>query len=198
MKKSIVFIVFILMPAILLAQPTMDLGVKAGVNNSKVTFRKSEFTSESIVKTHIGAFARFGWGRIYLQPEAYFGSKGGEILEPAVSTTDRAARFDFNNVDIPLLLGFKVVEGERSNIRLMAGPVFSFLTSKDVYNHGQFTRQYLEDNYYGFQYGVGIDLWYFFFDARMEHGANNLYQQPELGVNGKNQTFMVTVGFKIL
>jgi hypothetical protein len=198
MKNLVVFLVFVLMPVVLLAQPTMDLGVKAGINNSKVTVRKSEFTSESIVKTHIGAFARFGWGRIYLQPEACFGSKGGEIFEPAVSATERAARFDFNNVDIPVLLGFMAVEGERSNIRLMAGPVFSFFTSKDVYNHGQFTKQYFEDNYYGFQYGVGIDLWYFFLDARMEHGANKLYRHPELGINGKNQTFMVTVGFKIL
>jgi hypothetical protein len=37
-----------------------------------------------------------------------------------------------------------------------------------------------------------------FLDARMEHGATKLYEQPLRGIDGRNQTFMITVGFKIL
>jgi hypothetical protein len=198
MKKSVISILLLLFSAALIAQPTLDAGVKAGVNNSKVTFKKSEFTSESIVKTHIGAFGRLGWGRVYIQPEAYFSAKGGEVLEGISGVKSTVARFDFNNIDVPLLLGVKVLKGGMANVRVMAGPVFSIMTSKDIEDHERFTVQYLKDHYYGFQYGVGVDVWSFFLDARMEHGANDLYYNPELGINGKNSTFMVTIGFKIL
>lgn len=197
--KKLVFSILLMIPAFaLLAQPTLDLGIKAGVNNSKITFKKSEFTSESIVKTHFGAFGRIGFGNIYLQPEAYFSAKGGEVLKAGSEPSERVTRFDFNNVDIPLLLGIKVIDGGLSNVRIMAGPVFSFLTSKEIENGNSFTKQYLKDHYFGYQYGVGVDIWNFFLDARMEHGANNVYSYPNGDINGKNQTFMVTVGFKIL
>lgn len=197
MKKFIISM-FFLLPLMINAQPFLDAGVKGGINNSKVTFKKSEFSSESILKTHIGAFARVGFGNIYLQPEVYFSAKGGEVLEKGPNISERVARFDFNNVDVPLLLGIKVVNGERSNLRIMAGPVFSFLASKNIEDHDNFTIEYLKDHYFGYQYGVGVDFWNFFLDARMEHGANNLYSYPNEGLNGKNQTFMVTLGFKIL
>ncbi len=197
MKKFILFFLFIVPSISILAQPVLDLGIKAGLNNSKVTFRKSEFTSESILKTHIGAFGRVGFGNIYVQPEVYFSAKGGEVLESGPNASERVARFDFNNVDVPLLLGFKLIDGESSNVRIMAGPVFSFIASKDVDDHDNFSQQYLKDHYFGYQYGVGVDVWNFFLDVRMEHGANNLYSYPNEDINGKNQTFMVTLGMKI-
>lgn len=197
MKKFILALMFLVPSIGILAQPVLDFGIKAGVNNSKVTFNTSEFSSESIVKTHIGAFARVGFGNIYLQPEAYFIAKGGEVLESGQSASERVTRFDYNNIDVPLLLGVKVLDGDRSNLRIMAGPVFSIMASKDIDNHDNFSKQYLKDHYFGYQYGVGVDFLNFFLDARMEHGANNLYSYPGEGLNGKNQTFMVTVGFKI-
>lgn len=197
MKKFIISALF-LIPMMITAQPILDLGVKGGVNSSKVTFKKSEFTSESIVKTHIGAFARVGFGNIYIQPEAYFSAKGGDVLEYGPNVSERIARFDLNQIDVPLLLGIKVVNGERSNLRIMAGPVFSILASKNIDGLDNFSKQYLKDHYFGYQYGIGVDLWRFFLDARMEHGANNLYSYPAESLNGKNQTFMITLGFKIL
>jgi hypothetical protein len=198
MKKFILSFLFLVPSIAILAQPMLDIGIKAGVNNSKVTFKKSEFTSESILKTHIGAFGRLGWGRVYIQPEAYFSAKGGEVLEGVSGVKSTVARFDFNNIDVPVLLGVKVIKGGMANVRVMAGPVFSIMISKDIEDHDRFTTQYLKDHYYGFQYGVGVDVWSFFLDARMEHGANNLYYNPNMGINGRNSTFMVTLGFKIL
>lgn len=175
------------------AQPIFDLGLKAGVNNSKITADLDEFTAESIVKAHIGAFARLGFGRVYVQPEAYFTAKGGELES---SLLQMATRFDYNNIDVPVLLGVKVISGEMANVRLMAGPVFSFMTSSDVFGDARFTPGYFKDNYYGIQYGIGVDLWSFFIDARIERGVNELYAHPDL--SSQNRTFMVTVGFKIL
>jgi hypothetical protein len=196
MKKLMISVLF-LIPMIIKAQPILDLGVKGGVNSSKVTFKTNEFNSEAIVKTHIGAFARAGFGNIYIQPEIYYSAKGGEVLESGPNVSERLARFDLNHVDVPILVGIKLLNGERSNLHVMAGPVFSFLASTNIEDHDYFTQQYLKDHYYGYQYGVGVDFWNFFLDVRMEHGANNLYSYSIDDLNGKNQTFMVTIGFKI-
>jgi hypothetical protein len=196
MKKFIISALF-LIPMMITAQPILDLGVKGGVNSSKITFKTNEFNSDAIVKTHIGAFARVGFGNIYIQPEAYFSAKGGDVLKTGPNVSERIARFDLNHIDVPLLFGIKVVNGDRSNLRIMAGPIFSILASKNIDDHDDFSAQYLKDHYFGYQYGVGVDFWNFFLDARMEHGANNLYSYSTDDLNGKNRTFMITVGFKI-
>lgn len=195
MKKLSLSVFFILFAVVLKAQPFFNAGIKAGLNNSKVTVNLRDFNEESIVRTHIGAFARVGWGRIYLQPEAYFSSKGGELENR--SLLDMLTRFNFGNVDIPLLLGVKVLNGENANLRIMTGPVFSFLTSGKIEGDDLMSPDFYRNRYYGYQYGIGLDLWSLFIDARMEHGANKLYYHPGLDLDGRNRTFMVTVGFKI-
>lgn len=196
MKKLKISILLILLSTSLMAQPSFNLGVEGGFHSSKITADLNEYNAESISKAHIGAFARLGFGRIYLQPEAYYSSKGGELSS---NMLDNATKFDFNSVDVPVLLGVKVIKGAVANVRIMGGPVFSFVTSKDVSGDTRFTTQYFKDNYFGYQYGLGVDFWNFFIDARLEHGTNSLYVYPgDPSLNSQNRTFLVTLGFKIL
>ncbi len=193
MKKALFSILILLFTTSVIAQPTFDVGVKAGVNNSKITIDLNDYNAESVLKMHVGAFGRVGWSRVYVQPEAYFSAKGGEISARAF---ENITRFDFNNIDVPVLLGVKVLKGGAANLRVMAGPVFSFITSSDLDPDNIFDQGHYEDNYYGFQYGIGMDFLSFFLDARMEHGSNDLYYHPNYTM--KNRTFMITVGFKII
>lgn len=193
MKKIIFPFLFLFIGTILSAQPVFNLGLKAGINNSKICFNVNDYTSESILKAHFGAFARVGCGRIFVQPEVYFSAKGGDLNNNAFSTI---TAFDYNTVDIPTLLGISIIKGEAFDFHVVAGPVFSFITKSRINGSEVFTKEYFGDNYMGFQYGVGIDFWCFTLDARMEHGNNNLYYHPSL--EGKNGTFMLSVGFKIL
>ncbi|HKJ79123.1 MAG TPA: porin family protein [Prolixibacteraceae bacterium] len=195
MRKTILSLIVFLISVTVYAQPTFDLGLKAGINNSKVTIDLSEYNSESVLKMHVGAFTRIGWGKIYVQPEAYFSAKGGNVSSNLWET---ATRFNFNNIDVPVLAGYKIVSGGAANLRIMAGPVFSFVTSDELDPESFIDPQYYKNSYYGFQYGVGVDFLSFFLDARMEHGSSDIYYHPDLDMNGKNQTFMITVGFKIL
>ena len=198
MKKTFILVFMLLFSGALMAQPIFNLGLKAGLNNSKITFRASEYTSESVTKAHFGAFARLGFGMLYVQPEAYYSAKGGRVIDPRASAVERVTRFDFNNIDVPFLFGVRILNGQMANLRAMAGPVFSFMTSNKVEPEDLLDSKFYKDHYYGFQYGVGVDFRNLFLDARMEHGTSKLYQQPLEGIDGRNQTFMITFGFKIL
>ncbi|MBN1987707.1 MAG: hypothetical protein JW761_15450, partial [Prolixibacteraceae bacterium] len=68
MKQLAIFGVLLFFGISLTAQPIFNLGLKAGLNNSKVTFDRDEINSESIVKYHVGAFGRIGAGNIFVQP----------------------------------------------------------------------------------------------------------------------------------
>jgi hypothetical protein len=194
MKKLIIIITILTISISLSAQMIFDLGIKAGFTNSKVYANIHEFNSESILRYHIGAFGRVGFNRVYLQPEAYYSAKGGELEG---SILDVTSRFDFNSLDIPLLLGIKIIDGEKGNLRLMAGPVFSILTSSDIEGDDILDTDYYKNHYYGFQYGIGADIFGITLDARVENASDKFYQNSDQGFNVKNNTFMISVGFKI-
>src|SRR6056297_1750335 len=98
MKKKLFISLFLFaFSTAIFAQATFDLGLKAGLNTSKVTFDRDGYNSESIVKYHVGAFGRLGFNRIFVQPEAYFSAKGGEMDGSAL---DVATRFDYSTVDV--------------------------------------------------------------------------------------------------
>ncbi|MDB4583577.1 PorT family protein [Draconibacterium sp.] len=192
MKKLLAPILFLILSSTAFAQLTFDLGIKAGFNNSKLSLNKDDYSSKSIQKMHYGAFGRIGVGRIYAQPEVYFSKKGGEISSNVVNAI---SSFDYNNIDVPVLLGFKIIKGGPVNLHIKAGPVFSFVTKSDI--DGSYDPEYFNDHYFGLQYGVGVDIFFITIDARMEHG-NAVYDNTSIGLEGKNSTFMVAVGIKFL
>lgn len=192
MKKIIVPFLFLLISAISFAQPKFDLGLKGGINTSKISLNVDDYNSESILRYHFGAFGRIGWNKIFIQPEMYFSKKGGDINSNVLNTV---AGFDFSTFDAPLLFGFNIFKTGPVDFHIVAGPVFSFITKSDI--SGDLSEEYFKNHYMGLQYGIGIDVLFLTFDARMEHGGK-MYSNPNPDVEGKNTTFMLSVGFKIL
>ena len=173
------------------AQGAFDFGLKAGLNTSKISTDLADYTPQTVNNYLVGAFARINLGRIYIQPEAYYCSKGGEVISNVGISTINS--FDLKTVDVPALLGFKIIDKKPFNLRIMAGPVFSFVTDKSV--TGQLTEAQLTDNFFGWQYGAGMDFMFLTLDARMESYSKNLYDAPDF--NSKNGTFVLSLGVKI-
>jgi hypothetical protein len=193
MKNKIFSIIFLLSTFSLSAQVKFDLGIKGGVNFSKISFDADDYSSESVTKSHFGAFGRIGWNRIFIQPELYFSGKGGDVTSDVLST---AASFDYKTFDIPVLLGFRLIKNKAFDLQLVAGPVFSHITSEDLSSDEVFDQSFYEDKYVGIQYGLGVDIFMLTIHARMENGLGEFYSQS--GNSAKNQTFMVSFGFKFL
>ncbi len=193
MKKLLFITAFLVLAGVSHAQVVFDLGLKAGVHTSKLNFEVlgdiSDLDSESITSFHYGAFGRIGYNRLYVQPEVYFGKKGSKL-----NVEGDMGDFDYKNVDVPLLLGYKLTDGKLVDFRILAGPVFSFMS--DAKFDDEKIEDYFEDNMVGIQYGIGADVLFLTIDARVEHGGN-VYKEPEI-LTGKATSFMLTVGFKIL
>ncbi len=192
MKKSVLFIVLSMLIYPVLAQSTFDLGIKGGANFSKISLDLADYNSSTVLKSHIGAFARVGGERVFIQPEVYFSRKGGDVKSRTLSTV---TSFDFSTVDVPVLLGVKIIKGSTFNVHALAGPVFSQITKSDVKDHGIFNKDFYSNHYFGFQYGLGVDVLFLTFDARMENAFDEFYSQQ--GKDGKNATFMLSLGLKI-
>ena len=196
MKRLFFASLFALLTTVSFAQPVFDLGLKAGVHYSNLNLDgEFDLNSDAITQMHWGAFGRIGFNRLYVQPEVYFSKKGGNLSYNVLNLT---GGFDYSNVDVPVLLGYKVVKSTMFDVHLMAGPVFSFVTDADYpneldpYLHDEFFDKHL----FGVQYGLGVDVLFLTVDARVEH-AGKVYNDPDL-ISGKSTTFMLTVGFKIL
>lgn len=196
MKRLLFASIFILFTTIGFAQPIIDLGLKAGVHYSNLNLDGDfDLNSDAITKMHWGAFGRVGFNRFYVQPEVYFSKKGGDL---SYDLLDLSGGFDYKNVDVPVLLGYKLVKSSMVDFRIMAGPVFSFVTDA---NYPDELDPYLEDQFFnnhlfGVQYGLGVDVLFLTLDARMEH-VSKIYDDPNL-INGNSTSFMLTLGFKIL
>lgn len=174
------------------AQGIFNAGIKAGINNSKLSTNRSDFTPENINNYLFGAFARINLSRFYFQPEAYYNTKAGEVIHEITPSTFNS--FDYKTISVPALIGIKIIDQKAFNLRITGGPVFSFVTEKSN-DANKFDANYLKDNFFGWQYGAGVDFLFLTLDARMESFSNGIYDAPDF--NTKNSNFIVSLGIKL-
>ena len=202
MKRFFYASFFVLFASVSSAQPVFDLGLKAGLHYSNMSMDGDfDLNSDAITKVHWGAFGRVGFNRLYVQPEVYFSKKGGDLSYDLLGL---AGGFDYKNVDVPVLLGYKLIKSPVVDFRIMAGPVFSFVTDA---NYPDELDQFLDDQFFddrllGIQYGLGVDVLFFTLDARMEH-TGKVYDSVgndmgNVSISGNSTSFILTLGFKIL
>ena len=202
MKKFSLLIVFALTTTLMFGQ--LKFGPKIGFNASKLTtsldYVKSQFKSGF----QFGAFVRIG-NRVYLQPELYYTSEGG-VLEKDSLGKNWKQNISLGSLDIPVLIGFKIINTEMVNLRIMAGPVGSFVVNKKITDlnsvAGPVQRANISSANWYIQAGAGMDVWMFTLDIRYQIGLNKIIK--DVSFNGKNINFntsnnvwVVSLGFKI-
>jgi len=167
-----------------------SLGIKGGVNYS--TINSDNLRSSSVAGYQAGAFARLGGG-VYLQPEVYVSSTGGEFHS---SDNNYSGNVKFTNLNVPVLLGLRF--GPKNlNLRVMAGPVYTSVLSSNQ-NFGSIASSFANNGSYknstiGYQAGGGIDLGSITADLRYEGGfsdINSSYGQ-------RQHLWALSIGFKI-
>ncbi|WP_345949941.1 porin family protein [Mucilaginibacter sp. PAMB04274] len=192
MKKYILSIA-LLAATIAGAKAQSTFGIKGGVNFSKInTDNLSESTTAGY---QAGVFARVGnvW---YLQPEVYLGSRGGKFEGSGTGNTASASgKVTFTTLNVPVLLGRKLVSVGSLNVRAMAGPIYSYnLSDKNTLRNVADDFGNYKNSTLGFQAGAGVDIGNITADLRYEGGLTKINEKYGQRVN----LWALSIGFKIL
>lgn len=197
MKKLLVMSCLLLGTITTFAQlPGVKLGAKTGVSLASL---KGHFAEESNrLGYQAGIWIRFGGAGIYVQPEGYLASKGGEFgrIKQNGNTYEGSGKIDFTTIDVPVLFG-KKFGAEKLNFRLMAGPVMSFVLDKNFKENYDVVTDF--NNYknqtLGLQYGAGVDLGNLSFDLRYESGLTNIEKSGKY--DQRQNLWHISIGYAL-
>lgn len=217
MRKLLLTVLSVVLGTALMAQMP-NIGLRVGLTAATITTDLSEnFTSENTLGYQGGAFVRMNFGKMYVQPELIYNHRSTKLeydVYPVADLGDMTigAKTDMKigTFDIPVILGFKILDTKLLNVRFFAGPVVSFATSKSLSytyttNDGEefdgevydplTVDDFNQTTWYG-QAGVGVDALFLTFDIRYEKGLSDLYNSGD--VNFKNNVWVFTLGFKFI
>ena len=220
MKKLIIAAALLLTVSYASAQ--LNFGIKAGYNSSlgindlgSVTSGSYNYKSAKAELSNgfqAGAFLRLGFNKLYFQPELLY-AMGKKNYNMTVTNSDNsiAGTFDKNvkvsTVDVPLLLGFKVLDLKLANVRVFAGPKLRFnagstLDYSNITGGGFNTADLQKDvkaAQLGLEAGFGVDVLMLSLDFRYQV-INDMYQTKlkDLTIDKiPANTFVISLGWKI-
>jgi hypothetical protein len=190
--KKIILSAALLIAVSISAKAQFALGIKGGINYSNID--ANNLQNSGVAGYQIGAFTRLGGG-VYLQPEVYLSSSGGDFQSSDNSVTGNV---HFTNLNVPVLLGLRF--GPKNlNLRVMAGPEYiSVLNTSESFSQN-FTNAYNNFDHYktnnlAYQAGFGIDIGSITADLRYQGYFSNIDQN----YNQQPHLWALSVGFKIL
>ena len=203
MIKSLLIACLLLITLSVFSEGPVNIGIKFGTNRSTMITNFDDVLNQSILEEDVnnylaGAFIRLNLGRLYVQPEAYFNTKGG-IIKPASEvdiTNSPSTIFNYQTIDVPALIGVKLINRDLINLRLHGGPVFSYVTANSFATEiSNLNTEDLNKRYIGWQLGAGIDFWFLTIDARIENSSNILANAGDYKI--RNRVYLISAGIKL-
>lgn len=172
------------------AKAQLSLGVKGGVNFSKIS--TDNIKESNLTGYQAGLFARVG-NSLYLQPELYLSGTGGKF-ESSDNNQNFSGKVRFTNLNVPLLVGKSFGEKDL-NFRVMAGPVYTYQLDKseNIGSNINGAIQSFNKSNIGFQAGAGVDIGAITADLRYEGGLTKVSDS----FAKRQNLWALSVGFKI-
>lgn len=201
--KKILFVIVLVSAGLLFTVRSsgqlVSLGVKVGYNASKLSTDIDSVKSSFKSGFQFGAYVRIG-KKLYLQPELYYTTQGGVFTS---NTQNWKQNIKIGSLDVPVLVGYKIINTDFLNLRILAGPVASFVVNKSISDDGTslgpVTSGDLNSVNWALDVGAGVDVWRFTFDLRYQIGLNQLVKEVQNWTfDSRNNVWVVSLGFKIL
>ncbi|MEI6142728.1 MAG: porin family protein [Mariniphaga sp.] len=219
MKRSFFTIALLTMVLSTFAQLpiTFDIGLKAGINSSKITtdnpgaigsYTFNDFVSDAKSGYNVGAFARIGAKKIYFQPELLYVMKKGQTNITYTASSNNlttSQTFNVKSIQIPLLVGFKLINLKIASVRAFTGPAMSFSVGDSKATFAAitaFNQETLKKNTWDWQLGGGVDLGPLVLDVRYEWGLSKITGESlsptNMGFKSKGNFLTFSLGFKFI
>ena len=185
-----------------LASP-ISFGVHGGLVSTKID---SQITGISGMKDKadngmmLGVFARINIKKWYIQPELNYVHRKSLINnivsnpESSIPSENTNMNIETKSIDIPMILGYKIVKLPLFKLRAFAGPVASFNISDKI----ETTVDYIKTGdfksaVWNAKVGAGIDVWKLTLDVDYEFGLTDVSSE----FLKKNKMMNVTLGFRL-
>lgn len=189
-----------------MAQLPINIGFKVGGNYSLV---KSDFeigggsgfsTSDKNKMSFLGGtLVRIKLKKLSLQGEVLFVTRTGEVDVDSGFGSPTKADIKFSTLDIPLLVGYEVLDLKVAKLRVNAGVIPSFKASVSDINAGLGKEGY-KDSFVSGAIGASVDIPLFIFDVRYQHGLGKVYElKSNISTFELNNNLLtVSVAWKII
>ena len=147
-----------------------------------------------------GLFTRFTISSFSIQPEVLFTNNGGKIEFDDNFGKKVVRKYEYNKLDVPVMLGYKFA----NFIRIQARPVASLLLKADAKDGG--VKEDVKNNYknatFGYQAGIGFDIGSILIDLKYEGNLSKF--GDEIVVDGtsfntdlRNNQLILSLGLKL-
>jgi hypothetical protein len=167
MKKLMILV--LLVSCVSAFGQSAKFGIKGGLNfgatgdiTSIIDESPSQtFDGDSKVGYHVGAFAKFKFAGLFLQPEIVY----TRLTTDYGKSVNADADYKFSKLDIPVLLGIDVV----GPLSLKVGPAFQLVLNNDLDVDGLEADDPQNSFTIGYQVGAGVQLGRLGIDLRYEN-----------------------------
>lgn len=216
MKKITLVIAVFLISGSLFAQ--FHFGPQIGYSASKLSLNTSDITSSLKSNFLAGLFVRMG-KKIYVQPEVNWMTSGSVFKYPEVNLggsdlSPFEQDIKLSSINIPVSLGWRIINLEIVNIRIFAGINANIVLNKTINNSQDIsdvdedlfkpiTDADIKDLAWNYQAGLGVDVLMFAIDVKYvgafgEPIAGDIhYNEQTKSISSNSSMFLVTLGWKI-
>jgi hypothetical protein len=168
--------------------PAFHIGVKGGANFTK-TSTESSLEGKYGLGYQAGVMTRMDIGKLYVQGEALFNKRKTSFQ----SQDGSSSKLSWNAIDIPVVVGYKLMKIDDFNVRIFAGGVYSY-----AFNNNLSTSQSLQEGFKKFDKsnigvtgGIGLDYKNFTVDLRYETGLTSISKE----FKSKPHSFSLGIGY---
>ncbi len=206
MKKLLIFLIAVSTATLSYGQ--LHFGPQIGYTASNLTINQDSITNSLQSSFLLGGFVRIG-KKIYLQPEVNYYTQGSVFKTPSIgSLSPLEQEIKLKSLQVPLNIGWRMINLEIVNIRLFGGAVANFVLDKQVNTTSGNADDYetalvpedFNDVNWQFDVGVGVDVLMFAVDVKYVGGLSNVLKDVNFNgntVSSKSNLFVVTLGWKI-
>ncbi|ALL07393.1 hypothetical protein AQ505_19010 [Pedobacter sp. PACM 27299] len=169
----------------------IHVGLKAGANYNKLSLSAPNVSGKYATGFSAGALTRIDLGSAYVQGELLYSKKSGKLEGNALN--DQKAKW--STLDVPVLLGYKILNTAQMNLRIFGGAVYSYTLNEKTSVFKQLNPAFkaFSKSNIGYQAGAGIDLGKLTFDLRYEGALKDI----DKTFKSRPQSFQASVGFLI-
>lgn len=211
MKRMMIVLWICALPLAAKSQGLFSFGPKIGWNSTRLSTDYADYLRDMKSGLQGGLFFSVCFDHLYLQPETYLSIKSGSLetsitdpLNPNMQL-NVSQTVTLRTIDIPMLLGYKVLDLKVARLRVWGGPVASFLINHDyeltingVDHTERITRDDFRDATWGVQIGAGLDLLFLTFDVGYDFSMNQFLNISSLNdFDLSNNLFFCSIGWRL-